>query len=200
MPDSSIVTLAQNSRLSFPERYRSGRRYATLNGKAFFDIQPDVSAPFQVKSGDLQIKVLGTAFEVADAQSGYEASVTVRDGKVAVSHGTTQLAILSGNQQVKYDKFSGKPEIYDHVDAEGTTTWIRKQLVFDDVPLSVVMKTLQVYYGMRIIIGDNVIKEGDTFSGAFGRNESRKEVLDVICLSSGLSYSLSKDSSIIIKK
>lgn len=200
MPDSSVVTLAQNSRLSFPERYRSGERYAALSGKAFFDIKQNAAMSFQVKSRDLDIKVLGTAFEVADAQSGYEASVMVSSGKVAVSHGKTQLAVLSGNQQVKYDKFSGQSEISKEVNVAAATGWTRKQLVFDEVPLSVVMKTLQVYYGMRIIVQGNAIRENDTFSGVFSRNETKKEVLDVICFSAGLRYSFTRDSSIIIRQ
>lgn len=200
LPDGSHVTLAQNSRISFPVRYRRSRRNALLNGTAFFDIKQDATAPFSVQSGDLDIQVLGTSFEVADPKSGYEASVTVLTGKVQVNQGAQKLAILSGNQQVKYDKFSRQSNIKYDVDATAATSWTQQQLVFEEVPLTVVMKTLQVYYGMRITVANGTLKESDTFSGSFNRNETRKNVLEVICFSSGLSYSLLKDSTVIIKR
>jgi ferric-dicitrate binding protein FerR (iron transport regulator) len=200
MPDGSIVTLAQNSRISFPEHYRGHRRTASLNGTAFFNITRDATAPFTVQSGDLDVKVLGTSFEVEATKTGYEASVTVLTGKVQVNCDNRKLAVLESNQQVRYDKFSKQPNIIQQMDAAAKTGWTKKQLVFNETPLAVVVKTLQVYYGMKITILDHVLKADDTFSGSFDRNETRKEVLDVICFSSGLTYSVTKDSTIIIRK
>lgn len=199
MPDGSVVTLAQNSSISFPESYRSDKRRALVHGTAFFNIAHDAARPFNVESDELNINVLGTSFQVEDAKSGYEASVTVVTGKVQVNRENRQLAILHSNQQITYDKFSRQSTIVQQMNAAAETGWTNNQLVFNETPLAVVIKTLQVYYEIKIELPESALRTGGTFSGAFGRNESRKEVLDVICLSSGLSYSVTRDSTIIIR-
>lgn len=65
LPDGSVVWLNAGSRLQYdPEGLYNGTRQVFLEGEAYFDIAHNASRPFRVRSGAMEIKVLGTAFNV----------------------------------------------------------------------------------------------------------------------------------------
>lgn len=65
LPDGSVVWLNAGSRLQYdPAGLYNGTRQVFLEGEAYFDIAHDASRPFRVRSGAMEIKVLGTAFNV----------------------------------------------------------------------------------------------------------------------------------------
>lgn len=200
LPDGSVVNLAPGSRISYPLRYRGNSRKTRLSGIAFFDIVRNEKQPFMVAGGKLDIKVLGTSFEVRNDSSQHNIGVTVATGKVQVRCGNHLQAILTANQEVRYNEISGALDVIEKVDAAAATAWTRNVLVFRETGLEDVMKALEDHYGMKIRIQPYAIKTDATFNGAFKNNESGKEVLDVICFSSGLKYTITRDNTVVIKK
>jgi transmembrane sensor len=199
LPDSSHVVLAQNSRLSYPVRYRQHSRNVTLNGTAFFEIEKNPAAPFIVKSINLDVAVLGTSFEVNDADKSQHAVVSVVTGRVKVSNGKEMATIVTRNQQVAYNVLS-QQAIVNNIDAASATAWIKKQFVFNETALTDVLKTLQAHYNIKLEIVSGILDKGYTFSGSFDYNEPVTDVLDVICFSSGLQYATLAGGGIIIRK
>lgn len=199
LPDSSMVTLAANSSISYPEKYRGTKRYAALKGKAFFSITHNPSKPFVVKSGNMQVKVLGTSFEVNNAEAA-DAMVTVVTGKVQVSVADKPVALLTPDQQVTYRRKDGLVTIATNIDAVNITNWTNNNLVFNETPLAVVLQTVAAEYGIRIETVHAAAGAHATFSGSFTRKESWKDVLDVICISSGLSWSVTNGNIVVIKR
>jgi len=200
LPDSSIVTLAANSSIYYPTRFRGSKRYARLNGKAFFNIYRDPSSPFIVESNGMSVKVLGTSFEVDNVEHGDEGRVTVVTGEVQVSGGDRPIALLGPDQGVTYHKQSRAAVISKHIDAVDVTSWTNNRLSFDGTPLSVVWQVIAAGFGVKIEAGKKVLQSGATFSGTFTRAESLKDILDVVCISSGLSWSETNDHVVIIRK
>lgn len=200
LPDGSIVNLAQNSAIRFPSRYRGHTRKASLSGIAFFKISRNEAQPFEVASGELNIKVLGTSFEVRNAPDEPEMAVTVATGKVQVSRNDQSLAILTPNQQLRVNNRSGQFTVARDVDAATQTAWTENVLVFEETALEKVLTVLQAHYKMKISIIPNSIRKGATFKGAFNGQESGKEVLDIVCFSAGLQYTFTSDSTVVIKK
>lgn len=198
LPDSSVVTLAANSSISYPAQYRGSKRYARLNGKAFFSVTQDPSSPFILQSNEMNVKVLGTSFEVNNTEKENEAIVTVVTGKVQVSSGDQPIAVLTPDQRVTYRKKNRTAVIEQNIDAVALTSWTNNRLVFDETPLSVVWHVIAAGYGVRIEPGKKALLAGGNFSGKFTRSESLKDVLDVVCASSGLSWSLTNDHAILI--
>lgn len=200
LPDGSIVNLAPNSSISYPSRYRGYSRRAKLSGIAFFSVAHNEKQPFTVASGRLDIKVLGTSFEVRNVPSQHDVGVTVATGKVQVRCGDQMRTILTANQEVLYNDVSGQFNVMEKVDAAAETAWTGNVLVFKETALEEVLKALQQHYDIKISIHPNAIKKGATFSGAFKSHESGKEILDVVCFSSGLKYTITRDNTVVIKK
>ena len=62
--DGTKVCLNSNSKLKYPSEFGSGNRYVQLEGEAYFEVAKDPDHPFVVDVNNMQIKVLGTAFNV----------------------------------------------------------------------------------------------------------------------------------------
>lgn len=200
LPDSSLITLAPNSSISYPVTYRGHKRMASLTGMAFFKIKRDITSPFNIKSKELDVDVLGTSFVVDDAAGNKEAMVTVVSGKVKVSRQNNELAILTVGQQAKYNKSQHQLTVLHNMDVASATLWTGKQFVFNETSLQTVLNSLQLFYGRKIEIQANLLSSGITFTGSFAKDEKLPGVLDVICYSLALRYSVAKDSTIQIIK
>lgn len=76
LEDGSVVYLAGNTSLKFPEHFSSDRREVSLQGNALFDVAGNHKRPFIIETEDTRIEVLGTAFNVkSNDSSPFELSV-----------------------------------------------------------------------------------------------------------------------------
>ena len=71
LPDGTNVVLNSASQLSYLNNFGEKVRRVQLNGEAYFKVAHDEKHPFVVQIGDLEVKVLGTSFNV----SAYEDSI-----------------------------------------------------------------------------------------------------------------------------
>ncbi|MBK8839870.1 MAG: FecR domain-containing protein [Hyphomonadaceae bacterium] len=81
MPDGSVIAVNVASTVSY-KFTETERRVTLLDGEAAFSVKPDPDKPFVVRVGDLEVRAVGTSFNVRQ-----------RDGvlQVAVSEGQVQL-------------------------------------------------------------------------------------------------------------
>lgn len=84
LPDGSQVVMNVASTLSVPANFGKRNRSLELSGEAMFTVQHSDGIPFTVRSGSTLTKVLGTTFVVRRYPTDTSATVSVRDGKVAV--------------------------------------------------------------------------------------------------------------------
>ncbi|WP_289704482.1 FecR family protein, partial [Parabacteroides goldsteinii] len=76
LEDGSIVYLAGNAAIHYPEHFQADKREITLQGNALFDIAGNRQRPFLIETEDTRIEVLGTAFNVkSDNTQPFELSV-----------------------------------------------------------------------------------------------------------------------------
>lgn len=80
LPDSSWVSLNQNSKLIYSNSF-SNIRVVTVEGQLFFEVKRNVHKPFVVNTSESSIKVLGTSFLVSTEK--LNTKVIVKSGKVA---------------------------------------------------------------------------------------------------------------------
>ncbi len=85
LDDGSVVYLAGNSTLLYPEEFSKGIRKVSLNGEAYFEISKIENSGFKIDAGDMEIEVLGTSFSVKNIQNQIH-SVSVNTGKVKVTN------------------------------------------------------------------------------------------------------------------
>jgi ferric-dicitrate binding protein FerR (iron transport regulator) len=85
LEDGSIVYLADNTRLQYPEHFAREKREVILNGNALFDIADHEKRPFMIETERIRIEVVGTAFNIQSvARLPFE--LTVERGEVKVTY------------------------------------------------------------------------------------------------------------------
>jgi ferric-dicitrate binding protein FerR (iron transport regulator) len=155
LPDGSVVTLNRNSTLHFPKHFNKDVREVTITGEAFFDVEPNASKPFIINAGDVKVKVLGTSFNVCAYPETETVEVVVETGKVQVTRknaGTEienwevfllpgEIGILFSKTQVLEKSANMDPNII---------SWKTHDLVFNEVPLSEVIRCLKKVYNVDI--------------------------------------------------
>jgi len=105
LADGSQVWVNDKSNFTYPTEFSASERLVKLSGEAFFDISKNPKKPFIIESGDLEIKVLGTSFNVRNYDNENFAQVTVRSGKVQVTSKSTGFSkILTANDRLVFNK------------------------------------------------------------------------------------------------
>ncbi|TRX71472.1 FecR family protein [Carboxylicivirga sp. M1479] len=184
--DSTQVWLAAETKLTFNSDYNKGNREISLNGEAFFDVSHNKQMPFVVKTGQHNVRVLGTRFNLL-ARSSYPVIETIlEEGKVQVDiNDVNSQCLLKPGQKSVYDKEKQVLKVQEEVDMSVYTAVTKGQLVFKNESLLTLKKRLETWYGLSIEVSDEV--SDLRFTGVI-ENESVEDVLDIMVMSNGIRY------------
>ncbi|MDW7691829.1 FecR domain-containing protein [Flammeovirgaceae bacterium SG7u.111] len=157
LPDGSIVNMNAGSKLTYPKNFSSTHRTVSLEGEAFFDIARDTLKPFHIQTKDMEVKVLGTSFNVSAYPEEDETAVAVKSGKVAVAHQLSEKShFLVKNQLYVLDKTTGESSVFER-SIEQELLWMSGVLTFEHSPFPKVKRMLERWYDVEIYITDNEI-------------------------------------------
>ena len=145
LPDQTEVTLNAGSRIKYsPEQSWNYERSVELQGEALFNVTSDPERPFVVKTENMNIKVLGTVFDVKEYADDLFSSVSVVSGKVEVGL-ANEILMLEQNQQVKMDKATENFE-KTTFDAGKYMSWTDGALYFYRTPIREVVNILNRHF------------------------------------------------------
>lgn len=200
LPDRTEVVLNRHSTLTYPKDFRrEARREVTLQGGAYFKVTKDPSHPFVVETGEVQVQVLGTHFNVEAYPRDHEVRTTLLEGSVAVSlPGRAQRLILVPNERAIYDKTSGRLMQESVADAANDINWSRGLLNFRSQPLREIVRQLANAYQTDIRIADPTLAEY-RLTATFDIGEGLTHILDLLQAAAGFTYRQDKNQSIILQ-
>lgn len=187
LPDGSTVVLHGNSTIRYSSDFIRKTRSVELDGEAFFDVMENKGIPFIVQSGKVQVKVLGTSFNV-DAYGDEElVKVTLKTGQISLSvEDFSGELVLNPDQQAVYNK-NTQEIIKRQVKAEEITGWIENRLYFNSLPLIDIARILERHFNVEITISPQRL-ESMQYTGEFIANESLDEILTVLSLDERIKY------------
>ena len=148
LPDSTRVCLNAESSLRFPEQFSGNLREVELKGEAYFEVTPDASRPFVVKTANLVTRVYGTAFDVV-AYPGMPARVILVSGKVSAQVDQEAAVMMRPGELYGADKDGNWKK--QQVDTYLYVQWKDGFFYFDQTPLVDIMRTLGRWYNMNIV-------------------------------------------------
>ena len=193
LPDRTEVTLNAGSRIKYPENFTDDERSIELYGEAVFNVTSDPTRPFTVKTENMNVKVVGTVFNVKAYSDDLVSSVSVVSGKVEVGLNDGKV-MLEPNRQLKMDKATGNIETMT-IDAGNYLSWMNGKLYFYRTPIREVVNILNRHYpdiDVVLAAGEyaNVISgEHDNMNA----EELLKHIVDVSglkCKKTGKKYTL----------
>lgn len=193
LPDSSRVWLNSGSKLIFSSNFKNGRK-VSLEGEAFFDVSKDKNHPFQVKTADVQIEVLGTKFNLKAYPDEKLVSTTLVEGSVNISslYGS---ALMKPDQKLVFDKKSKEMVVQALTDTAPETEWKDGRFVFRNESLAELKPKLERWFDVDIVFGDEQVKNR-RFTGVLGR-ESILEAVSYFDRSNYVSCSIQGNEIII---
>ncbi len=150
LPDGTRVVLGAQSHLSFDVSAKA-RRATIVGGDAYFAVTRDPDRPFTVSIDDVQVRVVGTQFEIR-RRSG-EVSVAVAEGSVEVSQSSAAGATVRLHRGEALTARSGLRMIRE-VEAADIAAWRSGRLVYDNAELRDVVADANRYTRSHIVIAD----------------------------------------------
>lgn len=174
LPDSTVVTLSAHASLSYqPAVFAHKNRRVNMSGKVYFAVKRDERHPFEVSGSLAHVKVLGTRFQVNDSPA--SAEVCVVSGKVLfTAKGQGEGVILTKGMGAELMCGEKMPFLL----ASGTinqTAWATGMFIFDNTPLSIVLKELSDYYHVQLTSDETDKKLSSQFD-----TDSLDEIVNLI--------------------
>lgn len=155
--DGSKATLNAETRIKYPRKFGFSERKVKLEGEAFFEVSPNKDRPFIVDLQEVNVKVLGTTFNVKAYPSDQDIFVALETGKVALARSTRRLAHLKSGDKATYNKHTGVCKISRPENIKNNSAWKKNQIVFNNTPLLEVITTLSRWYGVEFSIADSTV-------------------------------------------
>ena len=175
LPDGSRIFLREGTTLAYPVGFKGKERSVKLDGEAFFEVARNEDKPFVVHIADeATAEVLGTSFNLRADKDNRHVTLNVVSGKVAFyPKGIKKNAsILLKDQQAVCAEGSVRNE--SSIDLN-FLSWKTRTIVFENSPLTEVVKQLGKYYRKEFLITDSEL-ESLSLTGTY-KKQSLSDVL-----------------------
>lgn len=187
LPDSTSGWLNSGSKLKYPSVFNEHRK-VELSGEAYFEVVHRNQSDFVVGVADMDVKVLGTRFNVSAYSNDLFTNVVLAEGKVEIEGKTGVFnQTLRPNEKITFNRDSKSLNLKT-VDADRYSAWKDGYLIIENEPLREVIPRIERWYNAEIIVVDNELCSY-RFKATF-RNEPLEEVLRLIALTTPLKYKI----------
>ena len=198
LSDGTQILLNSGSVISYPEVFlEDSIRKVSLSGEAYFNVTHDENHPFLVEAEDLNIKVLGTSFNVSAYPEDQTTDVVLVRGSVGMfedQHALKKENILSPGFKGSFNRKS-KNISQQEVETDVYTSWRDGRIVFRNMSFGNILKKLERRFGYKIEI-ENERLEKEEFNANFGR-QSLPEILESFKKIYGIQYEIENDRVLI---
>ncbi|MBS1751516.1 MAG: FecR family protein [Bacteroidetes bacterium] len=216
LPDGSHVVLNGNSTLTYDKYFDKEFREVQLNGEAYFDVTKNPDRPFIIHTQQMDIKVLGTAFNVKSYSNDNRSETSLIRGSIEITLKSdplkkiklkpTDKLIIDKNLATLTGTFHS-PAVADlgvhlkkinYLPADNTiieTSWVDDRLIFRDTPFAEIALEMERRFGISILFKSETAKQF-RFDGNF-KNETVEQVLNALQLANHFSYQKLNNTIII---
>lgn len=212
LPDGTQVWLNADSKITYSQDFMGAYREVQLTGEAYFDVVKDKARPFIIHTGPMDVKVIGTSFNVRAYPNETATETALIQGAVEIIlHSNPDKKILlkpsekltiqnppspEMAEQVKNNTPAGEPALtlgkihYGKTDSTGSieTMWVRNKLAFENETFEHITAEMQRWYNVKFVIKKEELKEV-RLRGIF-ENKSLAEVMEALQLSASFQYQL----------
>lgn len=197
LPDSTKVWLNAHSRLIYPVSFQKDCREVELDGEAYFDVRRNESSPFIVKTKDIDVKVVGTEFNVLAYSEIPEFKIALLKGRVELK--STDISCtyrMEAGEQLGYKEGRYTTSRIKDVDY---FRWREGLLCFSDQQIKEIIDKLSLTYDVRIEVGNQPFLN-EHYSGKFRVKDGVEQVLKVLQLEHKFTYTKDNELNLITIK
>ena len=200
LSDGTVVYLNSGSSIRYPVNFVDGNnREVYIKGEAFFHVSRDEKHPFIVNAGKLNIKVLGTQFNVSSYKEDENINTVLVSGSVELYKDKAEKEIINTIKLSpgKIAKWNDEKNSYkvEPTDTDIYTAWVQGKLIFKNEFFKVIRKKLERHYNVTII-NHNKLLDDNTFNAEFD-SENIEEVMEIFDRNFGINYKIENNKIII---
>lgn len=192
LPDGTMVHLADNSSLIYPDHFGRGDRNVCLEGEGYFMVAHDKSRHFIVHTPHGQVCDYGTEFDV-NTRDASGTSVILVSGSVGVIPAGGREQLMQPGQ--KAEIISGGVAL-QHVDTMPYIAWNTGKIDFHNWTIHRIMTIISKWYNRRVVFHAEQAEQ-KTFSGTFDRYDGIESTIEAIRAGTDLRIEITKDQLIV---
>lgn len=180
LPDSSKVWLHGGSTMVIASNFNTTERRVYLTGEGFFKVTHDAERKFVVSTDKLEMRVLGTEFNISSYPEESNIVTTLEKGSLQVLNTLNQQSlILRPGDQVAFNSVNGQFELR-HVDAPEYSSWRYGYLLFNDIKVSSLLRRLEWQYDVRFIGPRHAAYLDQRVRARFNQDEKLNKILNIV--------------------
>ncbi|HUP12778.1 MAG TPA: FecR domain-containing protein, partial [Niastella sp.] len=218
-PDGTQVILNAGSEIYLNDQYAKNTREVFLKGEAFFEVQHNAEVPFIVHTASMDVKALGTAFNVKSYNNeGRTEAVLVRGlVEVTLKKDNNRKLLLRPDEKVMWreDKANNtgvprsgavnnreqavvKPVKKNNNGDVREIAWVQNNLAFEDEAFEEIAYQLNRWYNVNIQFETDDIKQYH-FTATF-KKEKITQVLEILRASKRFNYRFEGEQNLVVYK
>lgn len=184
LPDGTKAWLNAASSISFPTAFKDSTREVVTHGEVYFEIAQQANQPFIVKTNNMKVAVLGTAFNIK-AYEEENICTTLLEGAVNVISGSITRKMQPGQQALITREHQGIN--ISRVDPDIAIAWKSGRFEFND-NIKTIMRELARWYDLTVVYEGATTEK--SFAGSFSRQDSLKDILRQLELTGSIHFDI----------
>lgn len=200
LSDGTNVQLNAGTSLKYPVGFIKGEnRKVFLKGEAYFDVAKDKDHPFIVNADGMDLRVLGTQFNISSYPEDDEINTVLVEGSVSIykkekAYDAKTATILKPGFKAAWQKDNNKVHV-EKADIELHTAWIDGRIIFRRTLFEDIVKKLERHYNV-VIINNNPVLAKQRFGASFDI-ETIEQVLESFSTNYEIEFTMENDQIII---
>lgn len=198
LADGSRVWLNVASSITYPTAFAGKERRVKISGEAYFEVAKNSGMPFYVTHDNVDVKVLGTHFNVNTYDDEKEIKVTLLEGSVQVSKGNENNMLRPGQQAKVNNSASGAGSIKvaNNVNIAEIMAWKDGRFYFDGADIKTIMRQIEKWYNVEVEFQSDVRY---SFVANISRTKNVSELLKILQLTDLVHFEIKGNKIIVMK-
>lgn len=192
LADNTKVWLNSASSLRFPTSFPGNKRIVEVTGEAYFEVAENAAKPFIVAVNGMEIKVLGTHFNVKAYDDESVMKTTLLEGAVVVKK-EAESVLLSPGEQASVDK-AGQFSLIKNADINQIIAWKNGLFWFKNNTIQEVMRQIARWYDAEVVIRGNIPQH---FTGSISRNSDVHRIFKILQETGNIHFKVEENKIIV---
>ncbi|WP_290797532.1 FecR family protein [Flavihumibacter sp. UBA7668] len=184
LSDATKVVLNAGSRIKYPSYFSGTHRRVELEGEAYFEVAKDKTKPFEVRTKNGLIEVLGTHFNVDTDERENEMAVTLLEGSVEIVKGLERNILQPGQKAIVANSI----DVINQADTAQAIAWTNDIFNFKGMELKDILHQVGEWYDVEL--DELQALPNLKLSGIISRDLPVSKILELISISSGLQFNI----------
>lgn len=192
--DGTRLWVNSDTKVIYPEKFDKDNRTIRIEGEVYAEVSEDKERPFIVSTQSMDIRVLGTEFNLSAYGNDQKQSVILVKGSVKVQPVNFDPVILAPNTMLTID--NNELELKKNIDVYEYICWKDNLLVLNSITFGDLINKLNRYYDCEIIIEENL--KNRILSGKLDLKNNLEDVIRSLSISLNYSYEFDQNNTVII--